>query len=204
MLFFSVSAQKVRKDTVKILREDSLLEARIKAIQSGHIIFGKVIDGDTVMHVYVPEITILPPRIFKSKRQRRRYTRLIRYVKKVYPYSLIIQHRLNLIESQLDTIHDPIERKRFIKEQEKVLRDEFEGQLVQLTILQGRILLKLVHRQTGRTTYSLVKELKGNFSATFWQGVARLFGDNLKSTYDPDGDDAMIEEIIILIENGQL
>jgi len=201
---FSLWAQQVRIDTIQMEKEDSSLLNRINAIKNGHIIFGKVINGDTVMHIYAPEVIILPPRKFKSRRQRRRYTRLIRYVKKVYPYSIIIKHHLNIIESHLDTIDNPSERKKYIKKQEKILREQFEGQLVKLTILQGRILLKLVDRQTGRTTYTLLKELKGSFSATFWQSVARIFGDNLKSEYNPDGDDAMIEEIIILIENGQL
>ncbi len=204
MSLCTLAQQSVRIDTLQIEKNDSLLLEKINAINTGHIIFGKVINGDTVMHIYFHEIIILPPRVFKSNRQRRHYTRLIRYVKKVYPYSLIIQHHLNLIESQLDTIHNPTERKHFIKKQEKILRNEFEGQLVKLTILQGRILLKLVDRQTGKTTYSLLKELKGSFSATFWQSIARIFGDDLKSEYKPDSDDAMIEEIIILIENGQI
>jgi len=196
--------QKVRKDTIKIEKDTAEFARRINEIKEGYIIRGLIIDGDTLLHVYAPEVIIFPPRKFTSQSQYRRYTRLVHYVKKVYPYSMVIKYQLDAIEQQLDTIQNERERKKFIKEKEKVLRDAFEGQLVKLTVTQGRILLKLVDRQTGFTTYELLDNLKGSFSASFWQSVAKIFGSDLKKQYDADGEDAMIEEIIILIENGQL
>lgn len=91
-----------------------------------------------------------------------------------------------------------------MKQVEQELLVEFEDDLKQLTITQGRILIKLVDRETGSTSYELVKELRGTFSAFFWQTLARLFGSNLKSVYDPYGEDRLIEEIIFLIDRGQL
>jgi hypothetical protein len=82
--------------------------------------------------------------------------------------------------------------------------DEFEDEVKHLTITQGRILMKLIDRETGDTTYYLLKDLKGNLSAVFWQAVARVFGSNLKTTYDPDGEDKLIEQIVLMIEAGQL
>ncbi len=206
LIFKQSNAQRViSRDTLKMEDRDSVaLMERIAAIENGYFIRGKVIDGDTVLHIYTGEIIIFPSRKYISRKQYRRYTRLVRYVKKVYPYSLIIKYQLDAIEAQIDTIYDPRERKRVIKSKEKELRNAFEGQLVKLTILQGRILLKLVDRQTGFTTYELLDNLKGSFSASFWQSVARIFGSDLKKEFDAEGDDAMIEEIIILIENGQL
>ena len=84
------------------------------------------------------------------------------------------------------------------------MRAQFEDQLVKLSITQGRILIKLVDRETGSTTYEVLKELKGSFSAFIFQGIARLFGSNLKSEYDALEEDKMIEDIIVRIENGQL
>ncbi len=172
--------------------------------KKGINVAGLVIDGDTVPHIYLPKLIIFPPRIFKTKREYRRYTRLVRYVKKVYPYSQIIKQKLAEINASLDTIHSKRGKNKFIKKKEKELRAEFEGQLRHLTFTQGRILIKLVDRETGETTYRLVKEIKGSLSAFFWQSVALMFGSNLKAEYDAEGDDRLIEEIVILIENGQL
>jgi len=82
------------------------------------------------------------------------------------------------------------------------LKKEFEGQLKQLTVKQGRILIKLIDRETGKTSYDLVKQLRGSFSAWMWQGLAKLFGSDLKSEYDAKGEDRMIEVAIAQIENG--
>jgi pyruvate dehydrogenase complex dehydrogenase (E1) component len=81
---------------------------------------------------------------------------------------------------------------------------EFEDDLTKLTITQGRLLIKLIDRETGNTSFDLVKELRGSFSAFFWQAIARLFGSNLKSTFDKDGEDKLIDQILVLIDNGQL
>ncbi len=96
------------------------------------------------------------------------------------------------------------QRRAYIKTAEKELRDEFEDELVHLTVSQGRLLMKLIDRELGKTTFFVLQDIKGNFKAVFWQGIARIFGSNLKTGYDPEGEDAMIEEIILLIEAGQL
>ena len=93
-------------------------------------------------------------------------------------------------------------RDKYIKESEKKLFDEFEKPLKHLTITQGRILIKLIDRETGNTSYQLIKTLKGNFSAFLWQGIARLFGSSLKSEYDAEGDDKAIEAIVNAIDAG--
>ncbi len=170
----------------------------------GYLVYGDVIDGDTVIHVGLRQIIIRPPFRFKSRKQYRRYSRLVRYVKKVYPYSLIVSEQLSDIHSHLDDYKTEKEKKAYLKKKEQELKDEFEGKLRKLTYTQGRILVKLINRETGYTTYAIVKELKGSLNAFFWQSVARLFGNNLKMEYDPQGDDKMIEDIVIRIENGEL
>lgn len=170
----------------------------------GYLVYGDVIDGDTVIHVGLRQIIIRPPFRFKSRKQYRRYSRLVRYVKKVYPYSLIVSEQLSDIHSHLGEYKTEKQKKAYLKKKEQELKDEFEGKLRKLTYTQGRILVKLINRETGYTTFAIVKELKGSLNAFFWQSVARLFGNNLKMEYDPKGDDKMIEDIVIRIENGEL
>lgn len=108
------------------------------------------------------------------------------------------------LDKELAAINTNVQRKRYVNKVEKEIREEFEDEVKHLTISQGRILIKLIDRETGNTTYDVLKEVKGNISAVFWQAIARIFGSTLKSDYDPEGDDRMIEEIILMIENGQL
>ena len=171
---------------------------------NGFLVTGTVVNGDTIALIYLREVTVLPAFHFISKKQEERYSRLVYYVKKVYPYSLIIRNTVFSMEEDLRKLRTEREKKMYIDKKEKELRGQFEGQLVKMTVTQGKILIKLVDRQTGRTTYEVVKQLKGSISAFFWQSIARVFGSNLKSEYDAKGDDAMIEDIIIRIENGQL
>jgi hypothetical protein len=96
------------------------------------------------------------------------------------------------------------ERRQLMKRAEDELKAEFEDDLKKLTFKQGLILIKLVDRETGNTSYELVQELRGKFTAFFWQAFARLFGYNLKVEYDPLGDDKEIEDIVVMIENGQI
>lgn len=170
----------------------------------GYLVRGLLIDGDTVPHICLRTVTILPPLQFKNQREAKQYTRLVRYVKKVYPYSQIIKKKLIEIDNELAKLDNDRQRKKYIKKAEKELREEFEGELRELTFSQGRILIKLVDRETGETSYELVKELKGSVSAFFWQSVAVLFQSSLKYEYDADGTDWMIEDIVIRIENGTL
>ncbi len=169
-----------------------------------HFLKSKVINGDTVPHIYIDEIKITPPWKFENKRQRKRYNRLIINIKKTLPYARLARNKINLISNALDTIPNEKARKIYIKKAEKQLFEEFEKPLKKLTFSQGRMLIKLIDRETGDTSYELIKELKGGFSAFMWQSIARIFGSNLKSEYDSLGDDAMIEHIIILIDNGVL
>lgn len=169
-----------------------------------YILKGKIIGNDTMPHIYVKEIIIFPERKFESKREARRYGRLVKNVKVALPYAKMANNTLAEINNHLLTLEDEKSKRKYINKMDKLLRDEYEEELKKLTITQGRILIKLIDRETGNTSYYLVQELKGNFSAFLWQSIARLFGEDLKENYDEQGEDKLIEEIIILIENGQL
>lgn len=164
----------------------------------------KIINGDTIPHVMLPVVEIVPEWKFKSKRERRTYNRLVRNIKAALPYARVAASKLHQINAELAQIEGEKKRKKFLKESEKKLFKDFEQPLRKLTFSQGRILIKLIDRETGDTSYDLIKEYKGGFSAFFWQSVARVFGSNLKAEYDADREDKMIEHIIIMIDNGRL
>ena len=164
----------------------------------------KVIEGDTVFLAHISQVYVFPKRVFKSAAERRHYGRLVRNVKKVYPYSVMAREKYYMVVAHLQTLKTEKEKKEYIKQVEQEIKDDYEDQLKGLTITQGRILLKLIDRETGETSYELLKEFKGSFNAVFWQTLARIFGNNLKSEFDAQGDDKMINEIVMLIENGQL
>lgn len=199
LAFLGISAQEPRdtldmRDTVSYGGGDLI---------AGTIVEGRVIEGDTVPHVWIRQVIVFPD-YFRSRRQKRRYNRLVYHIKKVYPYSQIVKAKLEEINVELDSIEGKRARKKYLKAEEKALKKEFEGRLRKLTFTQGRILIKLINRETGETTYAIVKQLKGSLSAFFWQSVAVIFNSSLKYEYDAEGDDKMIEQIVVLLENGQL
>ncbi|HSH51466.1 MAG TPA: DUF4294 domain-containing protein, partial [Bacteroidales bacterium] len=169
------------------------------------IVTKTVIDnGDTIPNVLIGEVIIFPEKKFKNRYQAWRYRKLVRDLKKVYPYAKLAKKKLDQMEKEFLELETEKERKRYVKTIEKQLMDEFGNELKKLTITQGRLLLKLIDRETGSTSYFLLQELRGNFSAFFWQAIARLFGSDLKSEYDPQGEDRMIERIVLLIEHNQI
>jgi hypothetical protein len=173
-------------------------------VNKGRTVYARVQDGDTIPLVMLREFTVFAPKVFKNPKEAEKWDRLKRDVKKAYPYAKIAGKKLNEYNTALTHIKSEKERKKFLNEKEKEMKAEFEKDLKNLTLRQGRILIKLVDRETGNTSYELVKELKGGFSAFMWQSLARMFGSNLKDTYDGQGEDKAIEEIVLLIERGEL
>ena len=168
------------------------------------VLYGLILDGDTLLLSTIDEVYIFPAKRFSSNWEYRRYQRLIRNVKKAYPYAVLARQKFDEITLHFETLNSERARKAYIKQVEKELIDEFEDELKKLTITQGRILIKLIDREIGDTTYDLLKELRGSFTAFFWQTIARLFGSNLKSEFDPMGEDRLINEIVLMIERGVL
>ncbi len=159
--------------------------------------------GDTIPTVTLEPLTVSEARVFASKREERKWSRLKRDVAKVYPYSKLAGNKLKQYNEQL-TGKSEKDQKRILKLAENDIKAEFEDDIRDMTLNQGRILIKLIDRETGNTSYGLVKDLRGSFQAVFWQSVARIFRTNLKSAYDPNAnsEDRMIEDIIISIEDG--
>jgi hypothetical protein len=164
-------------------------------------------NGITLPEVDIKEVTIIGyphGSTQKSTLQFRKYDRLVYNLKRVYPYSLIVREKLGEVNKELSELSDDRERRRYIKDVEKEVFGKYEDDIKQLTITQGHLLLKLIDRETQNTSYELIKEYRGGLSAAFWQGIARIFGTNLKEEYDPFGNDIVIEFIIQEIEAGRL
>lgn len=168
------------------------------------VLYGIILDGDTLLMSSIDEVYIFPRRRFSSEWDYRKYQRLIRNVKKAYPYARLAKTKFDEVNAHFATLKSEKAKKAYIKQVEKEIKDQFEDELKKLTITQGRILIKLIDREVGETSYDLVKELRGSFSAFFWQTVARLFGSNLKNRFDAEGEDKLMNEIVIMIERGVL
>jgi hypothetical protein len=161
--------------------------------------------GDTVYFMHIPELVVRTPRRFRSAAEERQFWRLVGHVKRVYPYAKLAGAKLHELNEQYLLLTSDREKKAYSKKAEDELKAEFEGELRKLTITQGRILMRLVDRETGHTTYEIVKDFRGSVQAVFWQAVARVFGSNLKTSFDPtSGEDMIIERIINEIEQGWL
>jgi hypothetical protein len=163
---------------------------------------GIIRGNDTIPLVELEEVRIYKRQDFEYLNQKRRNQRLVRNVKKAYPYAKIAGVRLRELDEELAGLKTKKERDNHINEAEKAIMDEFEKEVRRLTVTQGIILVKLIDRETGHTSYQVIKDLKGGITAFFWQGIARLFGNNLKAEYDPEETDRIIEDIVRGIEAG--
>lgn len=186
-----------------IISFGSLL-AQETSYNKGFILQTIVKDGDTIFISNIPQINIESNKVERTKAQQKKYDRLKINVMVAYPYAKLAGEMLRNYEKELEFIDNEKEKKAYMKKVEKELEDEFGDELSNLSISQGVILIKLIDRETGNTSYEVVEELRGKFSAFFWQGLARLFGHNLKDEYDSEGEEQMIEEIMVMIEKGQL
>lgn len=162
-----------------------------------------IIGDDTIPLVSLPPVNAVAKRTFPSKKAQRKYDRLVFHVKKALPYAKLAGKRMKEVEAELSTM-SPKERKKRLKALEKEIKRDYEGDLRKLTFTQGRILIKLLDRETGQVSYDIVKEFRGGFTAWFFQGIAKMFNYDLREEYDPEKDDRLIESIVQKIEAGEL
>ncbi|MBL4560153.1 MAG: DUF4294 domain-containing protein [Labilibaculum sp.] len=161
---------------------------------------------DTNLHVNLDEVKILRYKKRKKKHYRntRKYWRTIRNIRLVYPYAEGATMTIENLNKELVTIENKKQRRKLIRREYKGLMKEYKRPLMKFKISQGKLLMKLIDRETGNTSYNHLKELKGSFTAIFWQSVATMFGSSLKAEYDPLGDDWMIEEILDRMKRNEL
>ena len=177
----------------------------ISSQSTGAVMTYRIENADTVYYARIPEVVVRAPRKFKNAAEERQFWRLVYNVKRVYPYAKLSGEKLHELNQNYLALKTEREKKAYAKKVEDELKAEFEGELRKLTITQGRILLRLVDRETGNTTYEILREFRGSIQALFWQAIARVFGSNLKTQYDPSsGEDKTIEQIIRQIEEGTI
>ena len=163
-----------------------------------------VYEGDTIPYVKLPTVYIFKPIYFKNKRQERQYNKLVRDVKKVLPIANEVKRAIIETYQVLQTMPTEKQRSRHLKAVEKSVKEQYTPIMKKLTFSQGKLLIKLVDRQTHSTGYELVKAFLGPFKAGFYQAFAALFGASLKKHYDAEGDDAIVERVILMVESGQI
>jgi len=166
------------------------------------ILPGEVEGKDTIAHIDLPEVGVFPKRVFKSKSEEQQYWRLVMRVKKVLPYAKEAAVLLRKYEQEVPADARNRDRRQYIRKAEDELMKKYGPTFKKMSINDGRVLVKLIDRETQRASYEIIQEIKGSVPAAFWQGVARIFGNNLKTKYDPYGDDRQIEQIIQYIELG--
>jgi hypothetical protein len=161
-------------------------------------------NGVSLPEIEIKEVTVMALPRPENRSEFRRYERLVLNLKKVYPFALMVRNKLGQVNEEIKNIPDEKKRKEYLKNVEKEAFAEFEDDIQDMTITQGRLLIKLIDRETQNTSYALIREYRGRFTAAFWQGIARFFGTNLKEEYDAYGDDILIELIISEIDAGRL
>lgn len=159
---------------------------------------------DTMLVAYLSDLSIYPPEKFRDRKQEQFYWSTVRDVKLTLPYAKLIASELNKTNKKLATLPDDKERKKYLSQYEKEVLKKYEPDLKRMNMNQGRMLLKLIDRECNESPYDLIKAYRGSFSAFFWQGVARVFGSNLKAEYDGRDKDRIVERIIILVDENRL
>ena len=155
--------------------------------------------GDTI-----PLIHILPIRKYSRRPDMRRYQRLIRQVKKCYPLAKQARIEMEKMERQLLAVKDKKEQEKLAKQLQKQLIKQYTPVILKMTISEGKVLLKLIDRETEYTAFQIIKDFRGGFVAGFWQMFAKMFGNNLKLEYEPETKDRVLEQIVTYYEMGWL
>lgn len=140
----------------------------------------------------------------KKGRQWRQYYRLVHNFSKTYPYAL--QARQVVLEADRTIRDEGLKRRnkeKYINQIQSSIFDNYESVIRKMTVSQGKLLIQLIGRETGITPYDIIKDYKSSLTAGFWQGVAKLFGGNLKREYDPNQEDKAIEDLVILWDKGE-
>lgn len=163
-----------------------------------------VYQGDTIPCVQLKTVYVFKPLVFKNKKEEKEYKKLIHNIKKVYPIAKEVNRVIIETYEYLQTLSDDKEKQKHIKRVEKGIKEQYTPKMKKLSLTQGKLLIKLVDRQSNQTGYELVKAFMGPLKASFYQTFAKFFGASLKKKYDPQGEDKITERIILMIESGQL
>ena len=163
-----------------------------------------IVGNDTIPFFVLPTYYCYPPLKFKNKKEEQFYWRTVRDVKVVLPYVRHIRKVMDKTNEALMSMPDKASRDAYMKNFEKRIYKENETKFKDLTLNQGKLIIRLLDRETNNTSYELIKAYRGSFSAGFWQVFAVVLGADLKTKYGTKEEDAVIERVIVLVEAGQL
>jgi len=182
-------AQIISSDTIKVgIRDNIRVEAYITP------------EGDTIPQSWLPTVEVTAIQSTRWKNYLRNWTRHRNAVYVTYPYAKTASKLINEVNNQLAGVSDEGQRKRIIKSREKEMKRDFGDKVTSLSVYQGKVLMKLINRESGNNCYEIIKEYKGGFNAGFWQTVAFVFGSSLKQQYEPQGEDKDIEKIVLELQ----
>jgi len=153
-------------------------------------------EGDTIPQSWLPTVQVDAKQTNYWRKYWKDWTRLRNAVYVTYPYAKSASKVISEVNAELVNVKDENKRKQIIKSRERELKKEFADKITNLSVYQGKVLMKLINRETGNNCYNLIKEFKGGLSAGVWQAVAYVFGSSLKQQYDPAGDDQELEKIV--------
>lgn len=163
-------------------------------------------DGEEIPWVVLSDVIIMDDKFFTSMspKEAKKFIKIATNIKKVYPIAVDIQKAIKACLAHLDSLPTKQAKDEYMNGIEKELRKQFTPRLKKLTFAQGKLLIKLIDRQCGQTSYQLIKTYMGKFKAGISNAFATLFGASLKKEYDAEGDDRLTERCILLIESGQI
>ena len=184
--------------------QDSKIDSLSYNNRRAYIVGQSVHRGETIPHIKLPTYYAYAPIIFRNKKQRKEYDRLVRDVKRVLPLAAEIRGIIIETYETLQLLPDDRARERHIDKIEKELKDVYTPKMKKLTLRQGKLLIKLVDRECNQNAYQLIKLFMGSFKAVFYNAFASMFGASLKKSYDPTDEDWMVEQVVVKVLTGQL
>lgn len=207
-LIFAMAFPAAAANDAPDLPDEAQIEARgaRKKPLQGYYFYKDPIDGDDTFMLVLSEITVFNELKFKNKKEEEFYWRTVRDVRKTLPYAKLICETLLETYEYIETFPTQKEREEHLKKMEGAVFEQYKPILKKFTKGQAKMLVKLINRETNQSSYNILKAFLGSFRAGFWQTFGRFFGVNLKTSYKPDKDrqDAIIERVATLIEQGQL
>ena len=171
---------------------------------NGYLVPACIYEGETIASLRLPTLYCFKPLKFKNKKQQQKYYRLVRNVKKTLPIAKEVNRAIIETYEFLQTLPNEKAREKHLQAVEKSVKEQYTPRMKKLTFSQGKLLIKLINRETDSSSYELVKAFLGPFKAGFYQAFAAIFGASLKKEYHPEGEDAEIERIVLMVESGQI
>ncbi|NMB06196.1 MAG: DUF4294 domain-containing protein [Bacteroidales bacterium] len=163
-----------------------------------------IIEGDTVACMWLTDFVKYSPIRFRSNKDKLAYTKLVRDVKKTLPYAKQIAGIITETYEYMETLPDDKSRQQHLNKMEKYLMDQYTPKMKKLTRSQGQLLMKLVDRETNSSSYHIIDAFMGSFKAWTYNVFAGLFGNSLKTRYNPYGDDRVTERVCVMVEQGNI